>query len=138
MTENTAIVKSEEKSPLDLLNREHTLSVDVASEMGKGYNDIKEIIELLKKDTRVEDLLDENDQKIGQRTHIHHQLLKWHQEARHTMEAVWKLGGGDLTQEVEKQKIKLKARLIMEILMKSEGERGEMMEKWKELVSFKK
>lgn len=138
MTENTAIVKTKEKSPLDLLDREHTLSVDVAGEMSKGYNDIKEIIELLKKDTRVEDLLDEDDQKIGQRTHIHPQLLKWHQEARHTMETVWKLGGGDLTQEVEKEKIKLKAKLIMEILTRSKGERKEMIEKWKELVSFKK
>ena len=138
MEENKAIVETKEKSPLALMDQKHTLSVDVASEMSKGYADIQEVIGLLKKDTRVDDVLDADDQKIGQRTHIHPQLLKWHQEARHTMESVWKLGGGYLTQEVEKQKIKLRAKLIMEILTKSKGERKEMMEKWKELVSFKK
>ena len=138
MEKNNAIVKSKEKSPLRMLDEEHTLSIDVATEMGKGYNDIKEIIEMLKKDTRVDDILDEDNQKIGQRTHINPQLLKWYQEARHTMETVWKIGGGDLTQEVEKEKIKLRAKVIMEILTKSKGEREEMVEKWKELVSFKK
>lgn len=138
MEKNKAIVKLEEKSPFALLDKEHTLSVDVATEMGKGYNDIQEVLSLLKKDTRVEDVLDEDDQKIGQRTHIHPQLLKWHQEARHTMETMWKLGGGDIAQEAEKEKIKLKAKIIMEILTKSKGDRDEMVEKWKEVVSFKK
>ena len=138
MDENKAITKKEEKSPLALIDSEHTLSVDVATEMGRGYTDINDIIELLKKDTRVEDLFDDDNNKIGQRTYIHHQLLKWYQEARHTIETMWKLGGGDIAHEAEKEKIKLRARLIMEILTKSKGEREEMMEKWKEVASFKK
>ncbi len=138
MEDINAIVTQEEKSPLAMLEAAHSLTVDVATEMGKGYSDIQEIINLLKMDTRVDDVLDEDDKKIGQRTHVHPQLLKWYQEGRHTLETLWKLGGGDIIQEVEKEKIKMKAKIIMEVLGSSKGDREELMEKWKQAVSFKK
>ena len=138
MEENKAIIKTEEKSPLALLDNERTLSIDMATEMSKGYEDINEIIHLLKKDTRVDDILGEDDQKIGQRTHIHPQLLKWFTEGRHTKESMWKMGGGEIAQEAEKEKIKLKGRLIMEIIGKNPEEREEILSKWKQSISFKK
>jgi hypothetical protein len=138
MEENKAIIIQEEKSQLAFLDSEPSLALDMATELGKGYEDIKDLIVLLGKDTRVDDILGEDDQKVGQRTHIHPQLLKWYQEARHTIESMWKMGGGEIAQEAEKEKIKLKGKLIMEIIGKNPQQREEILEKWKQVVSFKK
>lgn len=137
MEEKNAIVIKKEKTPLDMLDRENTLSIDVAAELVNSFDLVQEIMRKLSGDTRTEDVLDEDDHKIGQRTHVHPQLLKWHQEARHTLETMWKLGGGEIQHEAEKKKLEIKANLIMKLLGKSKKEREEMIEDWKSSVSFK-
>jgi len=138
MEKNETIVKKENNDQIVVPGNKNTLTLQVATELAKTYEDIKDVIDLLKKDTRVEDLVDEDDKKIGQRTHVHPQLIKWNQEARHTLESVWKLGGGELAQAAEKKIIEIKANLIMNLLNKSKKDREELLKQWKKSVSFKK
>lgn len=137
MEENNQIVKTKENSDLDVLDRENTLSVEVAREMVKGFELIQQVVEKLKDDTRTEELKDDEDNVIGQRSYVNPQLLKWVQEARHYLGDMWKLGGGELQHEAEKKKMEIKANLIMKLLGKSQKERGEMIDQWKGSVSFK-
>ncbi|MHA1748703.1 MAG: hypothetical protein ACTSYF_08720 [Promethearchaeota archaeon] len=120
------------------IERTNTLIKSVASEMAKKLIDIDEIINMLKKDTWIEEIRDSDGNVIGQRTHLHPQLLSWYKEGRSTLETIFKLSGGEVSQEAEKQKIKLKAKLIMELVGKPEKERKELIEKWKASTSFKR
>ena len=138
MEENNAIVKTKESSPLDVLDEEITLSIDVTNEMQRGYDLVQEIIDKIYNDTRTDDVLNEDGEKIGQRTHLHPQLLKWMEEARKYQNDIWKLGGGELTHEAEKKKLEIKAQLLMKLLSKTKAEREEIVESWKQSVSFKK
>jgi len=138
MVKNNAIIKKEEISPLVLLNEERTLSIDVATEMSSGYNLVIDIIKLLQKDNRVDNVTDDDGNIIGTKTHIHPQLLKWVREARQTRNDIWKIGGGEIHQEAEKKKLEIKKQLIMKLLDTSPKEREKMMKKWKSNTSFKK
>ncbi len=137
MEENNAIVKSKENSPLDSLNTESNLSVEVAREMLKGFELIQDIVDKLKNDTRTDKIVDGEGEVVGTRSYVNPQLLKWVQEARRYLDNMWKLGGGELQHEAEKKKIEIKANLIMKLLGKSVKEREEMVEQWKSSTSFK-
>lgn len=132
MKENKAITKKKENDSLDLLDGERTLPIDVATEMSRGYDMVMDIINKLSSDTRVEEIMDDDGKIIGQRTHIHPQLIKWIEEARKMWLDIWKTGGGEIQQEVEKKKIEVKAKILMAMIGKSsEEERQEAFEKWK-------
>lgn len=137
MEENKAIIKREENSPLAVLNTDNSLSVEVAREMVKGFELIQDIVDKLKQDTRTDELKDDEGKIIGQRSYVNPQLLKWVQEARHYLDNMWKLGGGELQHEAEKKKLEIKANLIMKLLSKSKKEQEGMIEQWKQSVSFK-
>lgn len=137
MEENTAITKTQENTPLAVLNTDNSLSIEVAREMLKGFELIQDIVNKLKSDTRTDEIHDEGGEIIGHRSYVNPQLLKWVQEARRYLDNMWKLGGGELQHEAEKKKMEIKANLIMKLLGKSIKDREEMVEQWKQSASFK-
>ena len=114
-----------------LYDEEPTLAFDVAQEMGKGYDIIKDVVEKLIKDTRVEELRDDDGSKVGQRTHVNPQLLPWVREARLLQNDIWKLTGGELQQEAEKKILETKAQIILEIMKQKPETYEEALENWK-------
>lgn len=137
MEENNTIIKREENKPLAVLSNDSSLSIEVAREMIKGFELIQEIVDKLKNEIRTDEIKDEDGEVVGQRSYINPQLLKWVQESRRYLDNMWKLGGGELEHEAEKKKIEIKANLIMKLLGKSKKDRDEMVEQWKQSVSFK-
>jgi hypothetical protein len=137
MEENNAIVELEEKRALVKKEEERTLFHEIAIAMDKGYKRVQEVIDKLYEDTRTEDLEDDEGNHIGQRTHVHPQLLKWITEARHYENDMWKLGGGEIAQEAQKKQLEIKAKLIMKLLSADPDKRDEMVEKWKQSKSYK-
>lgn len=114
-----------------------SLSLDVAVEMRKTYGIVEDILEKLQKDTMIEDVIDDDGKKLGQKTHIHPQLLSWVKEARLFTQDMWKIGGGELEQEAQKMKLDLEAKLILKMVGKNRDEIEEAMEEWKKTRSFK-
>ncbi len=137
MEENNSIVEQEKKYPLVKEEQERTLFHEIAIAMDKGYKRVEKVIERLAHDTRTEQLKDDEGTRIGQRTHIHPQLLKWITEARHYENDMWKLGGGEIAQEAQKKQLEIKAKLIMKLLAADPDKREEMVEKWKLSKSYK-
>jgi len=131
------IVKDQEKHPMVLLDGERTLAIDVATEMSHGYDLVMDIVDKLLGDTRIEDLKDDEGNLVGQRTHIHPQLLKWLREARLLRADIWKMTGGEIAQEVEKKKLEIKAKLIMQAIGSNPEEFESAKEKWMKSRSFK-
>jgi len=138
MEENTSLAKKEDAQALAKTEEEGTLAFEVAVEMAKNHNKIMEVVEKLFNDIRVEVIEDDEGNKIGQRTHVPPQLIKWLREARMYENDMWKLGGGEIEQEHEKRKLEVKAKLIMTLIGTDPEEREKLMEQWKETVSFKK
>lgn len=137
MEENNSIVEMEDKYPLVKEEEQRTLFHEIAIAMDKGYKRVEKVIERLAHDTRTEQLKDDEGTRIGQRTHIHPQLLKWITEARHYENDMWKLGGGEIAQEAQKKQLEIKAKLIMKLLSADPDKRDEMVEKWKLSKSYK-
>ena len=131
MEQKTSIVEKEEKDSLVLYDDSTDLAFDVAIEMKKGYDIVNDVIGKLLEDTRIEELVDKEGERIGQRTHIHPQLLAWMREARLTENDIWKLAGGELQQEAEKKALETKAKLILQMAKSKPEEFEEAFENWK-------
>jgi len=132
MSKETMIVKKEKKSEIITYGTDDTIETDVASEMRKGYDLVLDVIEKLKLDTRVEKIKDESGETIGRRTYIHPQLLSWAREGRMFLDSMWKLGGGEMRQEVEKKALETKAKLILEMAKADPEKFNEALEQWKQ------
>lgn len=119
------------------VKKKHSLAFDVASEMRKGHDFVVDIIDKLHKDFHVEEIYDDDGNKIGQKTHIHPQLLNWVKEERLYTQDMWKMGGGELEQEAEKMRLDLEAKMILKMVGKNRKEIKKAMEDWKKTASFK-
>jgi hypothetical protein len=131
MEQKTPIVEKEEIEPLVLYDESMSLAFDVAQEMKKGYDIVDDVIVKLLKDTRIEDIVDKEGKIIGQRTHIHPQLLAWMREARLTEIDIWKIAGGEVQQEAEKKALETKAKLILAMAKQKPEQFEEALENWK-------
>lgn len=114
-----------------------SLAFDVATEIRRGYDLVLDIIEKLDKDFSVEELKDDDGNVIGQRTHVHPQLLSWIKESRLYTQDMWKMGGGELEQEAEKLRLDLEAKIILKTVGKKRDEVIDALEEWKKDRSFK-
>lgn len=126
-------IQVKEKQPLV----KPSITFDVAVEMRKMYSIVEDILAKLQKDTIIEDLEDDDGKTIGQRTHIHPQLLSWVKEGRLFTQDMWKMGGGELEQEAEKMRLDLEAKMILKMVGKNRQEIKDAMEEWKKSRSFK-
>jgi len=131
MAQKTSKVEKETKGALTLYEETPTLAFDVAQEMKKGYDIVNDVIEKLLKDTRVEELKDEEGTVVGQKTHVNPQLLAWIREARLTKNDIWKLAGGEVQQDAEKIALETKAKIILEIAKVKPEKFEEALENWK-------
>lgn len=131
MAQKTSEEETEKVQPLAIYEEKPTLAFDVAREMKKGYDIVNEVIEKLLKDTRVEELTDNEGKVVGQRTHIHPQLLSWMREARLTKDDMWKLLGGDVQQDAERIALETKAKIILELAKVKPEKFEEALENWK-------
>lgn len=138
MSEKKSLTKFEESFDIVPQKEEINLLNDVAVEMKKKYDLVNEIIGMLYGDTRQEDVLDSNDNIIGQRTHLHPQLLSWMREARQFIDDLWKLNGGEIKQEGQKETIKLGAKILLEGLSQNPDILKEKAKEWAKNRSFKK
>ena len=132
MDETKEIVPKEE---YEIVKKD--LSFDVSTKMREGFDLVEDVVMKLLKDTRIEEVRDEYNKVIGQRTHIHPQLLSWIKEGRLYTQDMWKMGGGELEQESEKIKLELKAKLVMKMIGKDKQKIQEALDEWKENRSFK-
>lgn len=108
-----------------------TIVDDVVSELAENLFLINDVIETLAKDTRV--IKDEIGDRIVRDTHIHPQLLSWVKEKRMLATDMWKIAGGELQHEKEKEKIKIQGKMILETLgTMSPDELEKKREEWKE------
>jgi len=137
METKNEIVEKEKNYPLDKHSDKDTLLKNIALEMTKGYEMVQDVINKLLKDERIDQLIDEEGNIIGQKTYMHPQLLKWITEMRHFLDDMWKMGGGEIQQEAEKEKLKLQAKLIVKVLGVDPDKREEMLNKWKSSKSYK-
>jgi len=131
MAQKTSKVENEEESSLTLYEEPPTLAFDVAQEMKKGYDIVNDVIDKLLKDTRVEELTDNEGKVVGQKTHINPQLLAWIRESRLTKNDIWKLAGGEVQQDAEKIALETKAKIILEIAKTKPEKFEEALENWK-------
>lgn len=99
-----------------------TLPIDVASTWTQGFLYINKILEMVDKDTFVEDYLDEAGNTRRQ-THIHPLLLPMLQERRRMIEQVWKISGGEIMNEAKKSVVKSFAKQIFESQLSKQKEK---------------
>lgn len=137
MSEKNTLSKIEETFDIINLEEENTLLNDVASEMHEKYKLVNEIIDMLYRDTRQTDVTDEDGFVIGQRTHLHPQLLSWMKEARLFQDDLWKLTGGEIKQEGQKQTIQLMTKIVLEGISQNPEFLQKKFKEWTENRSFK-
>ena len=138
MSEKNSLTKCEEKFDIVKQEEENNLLNDVAIEMKKKYDLVNEIIEKLYNDTRTDDVVDVDDNPIGQRTQLHPQLLSWIREARLFQNDLWKLTGGEIQQEGQKKSIEVMAKIVLEGVSQNPEILKKRFEEWAKSRSFKK
>lgn len=131
MEQKTSTEEKQEEDSLVVYEEPTTLAFDVATEMKKGYDIVTDVIVKLLEDTRIEEVVDRDGKVIGQRTHLHPQLLAWMREARLTENDIWKLAGGDIQQDAERIALETKAKLILEMAKQKPEKFEEALENWK-------
>jgi len=138
MSEKKSLIKIQETHAITQVKEEQTLLDDVATEMNKKFKRVNEIISTLEDDTRKIDITNEDGEVIGQRTALHPQLLSWYKEARLFLNDLWKLTGGEVKQEGEKEYTKMMAKIILEGVNQNPDFLKEKFDEWAKNRSFKK
>lgn len=119
------------KDDMDTRIRKKTIVDDIASEMIGTFKDIDDLIEMLKKDTRV-DIIETEDGQELRNTQINPNLLAWLREKRMYLKDLWKIAGGELAHEREKEKVRIQAQIIKESISQMDNDEfKEKFEKWK-------
>lgn len=108
-----------------------TILDDISTEMSSNLLMIDDVIQALASDTYTIEEVDENG-RIIHTTIINPNLLSWLKEKRMTLVEKWKLAGGELHQEKEKEKIKIQGKMILDTISSmSPEELKEKREQWK-------
>lgn len=130
---NDKIVKKEEH-PLE----SRTIIDDISSEMMKRMFDIKDVISQMQRDTHVEEDVDDNG-RIIRSTVVNPLLLPWVRELRMYLKDMWKIAGGEIQQEQEKEKIKVQGKMILEAISDMSPEQlSEKFKEWKKIKDEEK
>ena len=124
----------------DIIKKEDNFSInkrtiidDISSQMAKNILNIKDFIEMMSKDTYVEEDVDEYG-RIIRKTIVNPMLLPWVRELRMYLKDMWKIAGGEIAQEEEKEKIKIQGKLILEAVNSmSPEELSEKFKEWKQM-----
>lgn len=90
-----------------------TLPIDVAATWTQGFLYVNKILEMVDKDSFVDNYIDETG-KDRRQTHLHPLLLPLLQERRRMIEQVWKISGGEVMNEVKKSVVKNFAKQLFE------------------------
>lgn len=95
---------------------EAKLPIDTATEWTKGFMLINKLIKELADVRYTEEFIDGSGKK-RQRMMLHPQLLGYLQERRKMIDQIWKISGGELVKEGQKEMIKNFAKFIFETQM---------------------
>lgn len=111
----------------EIVVREKNLLNDVATEMSRGFGIIEDIVDKLAMDTKTT-----VDEEGNSKTYVNPYLLPWVRERRMLLKDIWKLSGGEIEQEKEKEMLKIKGKMIIEAIGSLKpDELKEKMEQWK-------
>lgn len=123
-----AIIESKERKNLPA----KTIFDDMSIELKKELVEIDNIIKMMLNDTYVEEIPDD-DNRLIRKTHVNKDLLPWVREKRMFIKDIWKIAGGEIQQEKEKEILKLKGKMIYDSIKEmTPDELAEKFKNWKE------